>query len=798
MNPKLIPSLLFSLLLAVFVRAEPGVSDAANWQLAQTTKSKTKVPSRQPVTRPRPVAPLNEAPPTPGAANTAPNAPTPSAAANAGGATNVVGQNVTAATHTVGGTNITAGVTNKEEATIIYNFPATPIEQILTEYATLVNRTLFRAGQGASAVPANLIITLKTQNPLTRSEAIMALETILGMNGVTIIPIGEKFAKVVIEASAPQAGGAPTTEDSKHLPDAGRFVTQIVQLKYALAQDIQAALVPFAKSQGSIIIIPSTQTVILRDYSENVKRMLEMVEKIDVVTPLEIKAEVIPIKYALAGEIASALGNLGGGGTISVGKGSAGGGLRGGAGSTGSTGQVPGNIGNYGNPGMNPGGMNPGGGGSPMSTGLGNKSSFQSNLQKIIHQAAGSGEFQILGQTKIIADERTNSLLVFANDQDMTMIKDIIKKLDVVLAQVLIEAIILEVSLKDSRDVGISYLQRPQGGTIKGAGGLKTTAVLPGASSTDTNTSSAASSLLPTNMKITDLPGGFSYFAKFNKDLDVVLTAIAGDGRINVLSRPRIQTSHNQEADLFVGDTIPYVTGTYFGGGFNGSSPSSQYTTREVGITLSVLPLINPDGLVVMQIQQNVEQLGAPVAIAGVGDVPSTTKRNATSTVAVRDRETIILGGFISNTKSTSHSGIPYLKDLPGLGVLFRSSSRKNERVELIVLLRPTVLPTPQDAALMATFERNKLSGVKQAELELREDERARWAAIEAQLKKDADQKKKKGTVSTNEEPVEPFPAVRPENPLIPNSPLHSPPATPAPTVAPATTPPATVPPAQP
>jgi general secretion pathway protein D len=158
----------------------------------------------------------------------------------------------------------------------------------------------------------------------------------------------------------------------------------------------------------------------------------------------------------------------------------------------------------------------------------------------------------------------------------------------------------------------------------------------------------------------------------------------------------------------------------------------------EVGIHLQVLPLINPDGLVVMDIQADVEQLGPGVQIAGVGSVPTTTKRQAGAKVAVRDGETIILGGFISDSRTLSDSGIPYLKDIPILGNMFKSKSSENLRTELIMLMRPTVLPTPAAAALVATTERNKLSGVKQAELEIRQEEEARNAAIEAQLARDA------------------------------------------------------------
>jgi general secretion pathway protein D len=168
---------------------------------------------------------------------------------------------------------------------------------------------------------------------------------------------------------------------------------------------------------------------------------------------------------------------------------------------------------------------------------------------------------------------------------------------------------------------------------------------------------------------------------------------------------------------------VPYVTGTYFGG-INGQA-SSQYQQTFVGIDLEVTPLINPDGLVVMDISQDVQQLGTPTIIDG-NPVPTTTQRSAQAKVSVRDRDTIILGGFISTTKSNSKSGIPLLKDIPGLGYLFRSTADTSERVELVVLIHPTVLPTPESAALVATHERNKLPGVKAAFAEDQIDENRR------------------------------------------------------------------------
>ncbi len=720
--------------VATGLRAETDPFPADGWQVAQVQIPERRVPTGAATNtpgRPTRAARTPGGPPSP----TLPSIPalplTPSATPPS-----------TTPPSTAAATTNTSTGAEGEKADISYTFPAIPVEQILDIYADLVGRTLLRASSGPESIPATATVTLKTESPLTRSEAIIALETILGMNGITIVPIGDKFAKVVTEASAAGSGG--TLSGNTNLPVAGKFVTQIIQVKYAAVQDLVEILKPFSHIPNSIIALPSTQTLILRDYAENVGRMLEMVRKIDVLTPLAIKPEIIPIRYALASDIASALSALGASGGTSVGKSSSGanfGGTRTGNGTTGIGGQQ-GMGGGFGGTGGYPGQPSASTQGGLGSAATSARSSFQNNLQKIVSNAASAGQFQLFGQTKIIADERTNSLLVFANDDDMKMIKDIIKKLDVVLAQVLIDAIIMEINLTGTQSTGISYVQTEQRrGPVSGLGGLNNlssaaSGFLTGSSSSTNGTTGSSLSGLPNAQTLGNLPGGFSYFAKFGNDLNVVLEAVAGDSRVNVLSRPRIQTSHAVPADLFIGNTVPYVTGTYNYG--YGSGPSSQYTQLEVGIHLQVLPLINPDGLVVMDIQADVEQLGPGVQIAGVGSVPTTTKRQAGAKVAVRDGETIILGGFISDSRTISDSGVPYLKDIPLFGNLFKSKSSQNLRTELIMLMRPTVLPTPAAAALVATTERNKLSGVKQAELEIREEEESRNAAIEAQLARDA------------------------------------------------------------
>lgn len=588
------------------------------------------------------------------------------------------------------------------------HFQATPLEQVLDVYSDMVKRTVLRPAQLPAAN-----ITFNNVTDLTKTEALQALDSVLGLNGIVMVPMGTKFVKVVPTADAGGAGIAISTNSAAQLPDLGGYVTHVVQLQYTKPSSLTSVLQPFAKVPNGITALDDNGIIILRDYAENVKRMLELIAKIDVNVPSTFESEVIPIKYALADDIANAL-NTVGGGASSIGSGSTGStGRTGGASRTSGYGANRlGSTGTTANNGLNSQGRTA----QPTQA-----QTFAQRLQGIISKAAtgGSGEFQILGPNKIIADERTNSLLVFASHDDMVTIKKIISQLDVVLAQVLIEAVILDVTLADNFNFGVSAGQQPKsftpsvtgGGVVNNGNGSVNSGLSflqSFISSNGTNTTSGFPS--------TD---GLTYFGKLGPTWDVAVSALAGNNNVKVLARPSIQTSHAVPANIFVGETRPYITGTYYDGYNSGSR--SQYQQSQIGISLDVTPLINPDGLVVMDIQQQVQQVGGSVTIDG-NDVPITQDQNASSKVAVRNGETIVMGGFIQNQKSENKSGVPYLQDIPLLGGLFRTTKNTSSRRELLVLIRPTVLPTPEAAALQTSVERDRLPIVKQTEAEFQAD----------------------------------------------------------------------------
>ncbi len=614
------------------------------------------------------------------------------------------------------------------------NFQGVDLDQVLDVYARYVGRTLLRAD-----LPQKKII-LHTETSLTRSEVIQALQAVLALNGVSLINISDKFVKAVPATQANQEAAPFNKETAAQLPDVGQYVTHIVQLKYVKPSEMTPILQPFAKLQNSILSIDSNGILVLRDNAENVKRMLEMIDQVDVSVPAEYISEVIPIKYALADDIASALNSLGGSGGNIVSIGSSGAasstisgiGTRTGGTTTGTMGQST--------TGTTPGQYQPNQSRTTGTPAGGN--TFSQRLNAIISRAAsGTGQqepIQIFGQTKIIADDRSNSLLIFATRPDMEKIKEIVGKLDVLLSQVLIEAVIIDYSLgPNTFNFGLSAAQNPknfQGNStgsnilqnIIGAGGMNNSLNGPPFynflnGSLGTNGASGVFG--------NGLSGGLSYFGNIGPTWNVALQAAETDSHASIIQRPRIQTSQAKPAQFFVGETVPYVTGSTYGSAYGNSSSYSQLS---VGVELDVTPFINPDGLVVMDINQEIDDINGYTAIVDVGNIPNTDKRTLSSEIAVRTGDTVMLGGFIKNQKSTSKSGVPFLMDIPLLGNLFSSRSDSKQREELIVMMRPTVLKTPELAAEQTIKEKQRLPGVSAALAEDIADERKQ---VEAEKK---------------------------------------------------------------
>ena len=611
-----------------------------------------------------------------------------------------------------------------------------PLDQFFEIYSMVSGRTVLRpyALQGA---PQG--ITLKAQTDWTTSEAVYAMDAVLALNNIAMIPVGEKFVKALPEAEAPSTGGELAGEEGGRNPLAEQFITKVVELKTIKPSELAQLLASFSKIANAVTAFDSNNTIVLREYSSNVKRMLEVIERVDIPRESSYSLEVIPIKYGKVIDLYSTMSSLISGGGAAGGVGAAtaatagqqgafsgasarsrGGSRLGGSSRIGGFGSSRGGYGGgYGGSGYGGGygGSSYGGGYRPYqatqrSAGA-NQTSFQQRLQQIVSRASGDEEVEVLEDARIVPDERSNTLLIFANNRDMDMITNIVSKVDVLLAQVLIEAVILEVKLGDSQNVGVSMVQnaRNVGGNVTTAGGINNGQ---GFLNSITNFSSS-------------VPSGFSYFGQVSDDFDVAISAIATDSSVNIMSRPRIQTSHAIPGEFVIAETVPFVSGSSFGG-FGGGG--SFVERLPIGVQLFVTPFITPEGLVVMEIEQSFDTRGNDVLIDG-NPIPVVNNRIASATLTMRDGDTIMMGGFITENKSKSKSGVPVLKDIPLLGALFRSKNTSSDRTELIVFMRASVLESPEDAAILANKEKSELPGIMQAEQEFEESAEIRRKALE-------------------------------------------------------------------
>jgi general secretion pathway protein D len=294
------------------------------------------------------------------------------------------------------------------------------------------------------------------------------------------------------------------------------------------------------------------------------------------------------------------------------------------------------------------------------------------------------------GQVTIVADTNTNSLIIVTMPENVALIKQILEQLDKIPEQVMIETIIVEATLDATDKFGVewNFTENNIAGDKGNTGTMGTTYNL------KSNTSTLQ---------------GFKY-TMTGGNLTAFMNILKTDQKFRVLSTPRIFTSNNSEAEINISQSIPYVLSQRTDA--NGNI-TFDYSFEDVGIVLTVTPHITADGFVTMDVTQTANDLQGYTSF----NAPIVNQRQATTNVAVKDGETIILGGIIRNTVNSTVNKIPVLGDIPLLGELFKSTTKENVKTELLVFLTPRVVRTPEEARKLAQEQQNKLSIQSQKEL---------------------------------------------------------------------------------
>jgi general secretion pathway protein D len=307
---------------------------------------------------------------------------------------------------------------------------------------------------------------------------------------------------------------------------------------------------------------------------------------------------------------------------------------------------------------------------------------------------------------KILADKRTNALVMMGSLGDLAALKEIIKGMDIQLSQVLIETVVLEVSLNDSLETGIDWVKRisTRGNnaySVSGGGGKNTPQNL---FPTETMVDAATNIL---NGVVSSGKQGIQYYTTLKGlKLDAVITASKSDDGAKVISSPVLLTVDNKEATIeatqlkYMYKGMRYMGG-YSQGGIGGYGGGGGYEPdieqRDVGLTVKVTPRISPNGNVILTVDEKFEDVLGAQTINGQ-EWPTITTRKLTADVSVANGETVIMGGLVKTSKSSSSSGIPLLKDIPYIGkYLFGSTKKAEDRSEMLVFLTPYVIDKQSD-----------------------------------------------------------------------------------------------------
>lgn len=449
------------------------------------------------------------------------------------------------------------------------------------------------------------------------------------------------------------------------------------EARASLQTVLDTALGPNSGVAGLIRIVPMERLnslMVITPRGHYLDRVRELLERIDQEPDYnnERRLFVYSVQNTSSAHLARLLGNIFGGGTGSSGQGS----------------------------GVNSGGVAPGLtptqiGGSGDSSGIGSGSTSTSGSRS---RSTGGGESAniSIGDIRIVADEKNNSLLIYASRNEFRKMEVALNQLDVMPTQVHIEATILEVTLTEELSYGLSwYLDNNLGNGWRGVG----------------EGGSPGSGFNITPLDATGTTGrvsGLAYSIYDSVgDLRAIINAMASRSLVNILSTPTVTVLDNELASIQVGQQQPVQSGTSVtDGGFR----TNSITYKDTGVVLEVTPSVNTGGMVTMTVKQSVTDVGE---IEPATNQRPFLNRDITTKVAVRSGETAVLGGLIRENTGDGKAGVPVLRDLPILGNFFGSTTKTKNRTELLVMITPRVITSEQSLRDISREMRNRMKGLK-------------------------------------------------------------------------------------
>ena len=550
-------------------------------------------------------------------------------------------------------------------------------------------------------------VTVISDAPLDKDGVYELILSVLRLQNYTAVPSGN-LVKIQQSATGKQAPGL--SGDLESLAPEG-LVTRVIRAQNVEATELVKILRPLIPQYGHIGAVVKSNILIISDHADNVARLKKLVKEIDIADEEEVV--MLPLKEAWVGNVVALLEKLA---PEQIGKGATG----------------PQKVQIIANERNNSLVMK--GNKRPLTEvirlveKLDKPATTADSTQVIILKYADATEAAnilnalITGRRKteeseqqseetiIQADPSLNAVVVRTDPGTMGEILDIVEKLDIRRPQVLIEAAIVEVSIDESKKIGIEMAgaDAREGSvplistSLEGVIGSLIGGLLPEGESDQVNVLSGLASVSSPTLAA----------AKIDRDaisFGAVVSALATNSDANLLSTPSILTLDNQEARILVGREVPFRTGSFTTTGDGTSNPFNTVQREDVGVELTVTPHVHNGSEVRLEVAQQITNvINTPVGGNAFADVV-TSKRTIETTILAEDRQTIVLGGLIQDDINISNNRVPFVGDIPLFGNLFKARGKQQVKTNLLVFLRPTVLRTQDDAEDLSASKYNSI-----------------------------------------------------------------------------------------
>ncbi|MBT8086173.1 MAG: type II secretion system secretin GspD [Woeseia sp.] len=555
-------------------------------------------------------------------------------------------------------------------------------------------------------------VTMLSSTPMSPDAFYEAFLSILEVHGFVAIP-SDDLIKILPNASARQYPAYSSTSGA----GGDDLVTQVIQVKNVGAAQLVPILRPLIPQYGHLAAHPGSNMLIISDRAANVMRMLSIIRRIDQSNDEDI--EVVPLSHASAAEIVRVLTTLT---------------------QTPRTDGMPVTTSLVADPRTNSvliGGdrserlrlraliahldtpLEDGGDtqvrylryadAEELSTKLQQHFTAQLSAQGQGGQAAAGAQ-----QISVWSDPQTNALIINAPPKMMRSLMQIVDKLDIRRAQVLVEAIIVEVTADKASELGVTWAVDGSGsnsvvGVTRFTGAGTNVVDLAGLVGTGTGAD-------PTGLISDGITTAVGRISERGTSFAAILNALEGDADTNIISTPTLVTTDNEEASIKVGQEVPFVTGSFSSTGSNtgGVNPFQTIQREQVGVKLTITPQINEGDAILLQISQEISSI-AESATAGAADL-ITNERTIDTTVIVEDGGILVLGGLIEDTLRENTQRVPILGRIPIMGALFRNRSVQKVKTNLMVFIRPKILRDASQTAIETGAKYNYIRDMQRSD----------------------------------------------------------------------------------